>query len=552
MAEFTTTINLSDLPAPNIIEALDFEDILSTIKTKLQTVVQELDVESLLESDPMSKLLEIMAYRELHIRQRINEAARGVMLATATGADLDNLAALLNIARQTNSDDPQADPLYKDDDGLRACIQSAFEGFSTAGPQGAYIFHALSASAKIKDVSVFSDSPGVVQVKILSVEGDGAADQSLLDTVQEALNNNEVRPITDQVRVGPAIIIAYTVDARLILYAGVGAQEVLDSAQRALQAYISGLHVFGADVTVAGLFSALFQPGVQNVDYVHLILHSVQDYTFNSQDTLTLNHSDIFNMDVQPEGGGTPFEDGIDYSVSVVADTGVVTRLHTGGIDAQATVSIRYDVLISDMLVDKASAAYGTVGLIDYSEYPSHPPIHLAKAIGFTDEDGNVDEIQGDVTITVASNEIDIGHYVLYWGENDTQKLPCGARINTFIDGSLMLDHQNIQEGIVIRDLDAKTTYTKGTDYELDSKTGVVTAINSLLDNVEVNVTYQLQPITSWAKEGKEEENAGSLVYAFPAHTPIPTDATHLLVFTKNAFGEMVTGISVEILDLDQ
>ena len=39
------------------------------------------------------------AYRELLIRQRVNDAARGVMLATASGTDLDNLAANFNVER---------------------------------------------------------------------------------------------------------------------------------------------------------------------------------------------------------------------------------------------------------------------------------------------------------------------------------------------------------------------------------------------------------------------------------------------------------------------
>ncbi len=464
MSQFTT-IDLSDLPSPNIVEELDFDAILAATNTELQNIAPKLNVDSV---DLSSRLLEVMALRELDIRQRINAVARGVMLATATGSDLDNLVALFNVQRaQTNTNDTEVDPIYEDDVRLRERAQVAFEGFSTAGSQGAYIFHALSASAEVKDVSVFSDTPGAVEVRILSVGSDGAADQSLLETVQEALNDNDVRPITDEVVVGSANIIAYTVNARLVLYSDVDNQAVLDSAQAALETYMSSLHVFGADVTVAGLFSVLFQPGVQNVELT------------------------------EP---------------------------------------------ISDILVDKASAAYASVVAINCVEYSSNPPINLAEAINFIDEDGNIDEIQGTVTITPASDEIDISHYVLYWGENDTEKLPCGARIHTFDGATLTLDHQNLQDNAVIKNLDTRTTYARGTDYELDSETGEVTSIDGILENAEVNVTYQLQPITSWAKDE-------SLVYPFPPDTPIPTDATHLLVFTENAFGEMPQGIGVEIVD---
>ncbi|NUV25651.1 hypothetical protein MS6204_04603 [Escherichia coli] len=42
-----------------------------------------------LESEPATKLLQENAYRELLLRQRINEAAQAVMVAYAMGGDLD-------------------------------------------------------------------------------------------------------------------------------------------------------------------------------------------------------------------------------------------------------------------------------------------------------------------------------------------------------------------------------------------------------------------------------------------------------------------------------
>ena len=46
---------------------------------------------ALVESDPAWTILEVAAYRELLLRQRINDASRAVMLAFATGADLEHL-----------------------------------------------------------------------------------------------------------------------------------------------------------------------------------------------------------------------------------------------------------------------------------------------------------------------------------------------------------------------------------------------------------------------------------------------------------------------------
>ena len=52
--------------------------------------------------------------------------------------------------------------------------------------------------------------------------------------------------------------------------------------------------------------------------------------------------------------------------------------------------------------------------------------------------------------------------------------------------------------------------------------------------------------ITEIAKTGS------NLTYTISANTSIPSGATHFLVFTKNDYGEMATGVSVEIDDLLQ
>ncbi len=44
--------------------------------------------------------------------------------------------------------------------------------------------------------------------------------------------------------------------------------------------------------------------------------------------------------------------------------------------------------------------------------------------------------------------------------------------------------------------------------------------------------------------------NGGTAFAAFPADTTLPAGASHLLVFTANANGELATGVSVPIVDL--
>ncbi len=466
-----TSIDLSELPPPSIVEELDYETILVATKAELQAITPTLDVNNLLDSDPMSKLLEIMAYRELHLRQRINEAARGVMLATATDANLDNLAALVNILRlQTDPGDPEASPpvppTYEDDERLRIRTQLAFEGFSTAGPEGAYIFHALSASASVKDVGVYSEAPGVVDVRILSGDGDGSASGTLITAVKDVLNSEKIRPITDYVVVQSADIVPYSITATLMLFPGVGAQEVLNSAQKAVQGFADKHHALGIDITRAGLFAVLYQPGVQNVN-----------------------------------------------------------------LQAPA----------QDILIERSQAAYGSLGTIDYIEHPSAAPGNLAAAISFTNATATAGEIEGSVTLTQAVEDYDITYYALYWGANNAEKVPSGVKNYSFSGASgsqiLTLDHSNIENLLITSD-DGKTLYLESQDYSVAS--GVITAINAAIENTTVRVSYALPPIIEIAK-------GSTLTHTFAANTLIPTNATHLIVFTKNEFGEMLEGVGVVI-----
>jgi phage-related baseplate assembly protein len=56
-------VNLSELQTPEIIEELSFEEILLQMKERLVAIDQEYT--AYLASDPVMKLMEVAAYREL-------------------------------------------------------------------------------------------------------------------------------------------------------------------------------------------------------------------------------------------------------------------------------------------------------------------------------------------------------------------------------------------------------------------------------------------------------------------------------------------------------
>ncbi|HHK9391540.1 TPA: phage tail tape measure protein [Escherichia coli] len=200
-------IDLNQLPAPDVVEELDFETILAERKATLISLYPEDQQEAVartltLESEPLVKLLEENAYRELIWRQRVNEAARAVMLACAAGNDLDVIGANYNTTRLiiTPADDstiPPTPAVMESDTDYRLRIQQAFEGLSVAGSVGAYQYHGRSADGRVADISVTSPSPACVTISVLSRENNGVASEDLLAVVRNALNGEDVRPVHD-------------------------------------------------------------------------------------------------------------------------------------------------------------------------------------------------------------------------------------------------------------------------------------------------------------------------------------------------------------------
>ena len=269
-------IDLNNLPVPKVVQELSYETLLAQRKAKFLSLQENDDMRQhwqtrlQLESEPVVKLLEENAYLELLLRTHINESAKAVMLAYATGSDLDQLGALFGIKRLIiQAEDLNAHPpiptQYEDDERFRTRIQMSLEGLTTAGSRASYEFHALSTSAKIKDVDVTSPTAGTVKVAILSTEGQGTADSNLINAVKEQLNAEHIRPLTDTVLVESAVILPYEIRATLTLYPTVLESVVMANVNQAITHYTNKQHLLGIDITLSGIYSALHQEGVQNV-----------------------------------------------------------------------------------------------------------------------------------------------------------------------------------------------------------------------------------------------------------------------------------------------
>lgn len=269
-------IDLSQLPAPQIVDVQDFEGLLAERKAAFVALYPEDEQDAVrrtlaLESEPITKLLQESTYRELLLRQRINEAAQAVMVAYAIGSDLEQLAANNNVNRMTitpadNNAVPPVAAVMESDESLRLRIPAAFEGLSVAGPSASYEFHARSADGRVADASATSPAPSEVVLTVLSREGDGTAEADLLAIVEKSLNSENVRPVADRLTVRSAEIIPYSVDAAIFLYPGPETEPVIAAARASLKKYITSQTRLGRDIRRSAIYAALHVEGVQRVE----------------------------------------------------------------------------------------------------------------------------------------------------------------------------------------------------------------------------------------------------------------------------------------------
>ncbi|HEE0836323.1 TPA: baseplate J/gp47 family protein [Klebsiella pneumoniae] len=266
------TIDLSQLPQPTIIEELDFEEILIEVKAVMVAAYpadqQAAVIAALaLESEPLNVLAQALAYREMLLRQRINEGAAACMLSHSTGDDLDNIAANLDTERLIKTEATETtDAEMESDEALRLRAQAAFEGMSVAGPSAAYEYFARSASGKVADARASSPAPAEVIIAVLSTEDDGTASPGLLAAVAEAVNDEEVRPLGDRVTVRSAEIVDYEIDATLYLYPGPESEPIINAADASLQKFLKqNDKKISRDVARSAISAALHVQGVQRV-----------------------------------------------------------------------------------------------------------------------------------------------------------------------------------------------------------------------------------------------------------------------------------------------
>lgn len=153
------------------------------------------------------------------------------------------------------------------DDDYRARIYQAPEQLSTAGPTGAYEYHAKKASTLVADVKVKSPTPGTVHISVIEENGRLPSDIVIHDII-EAVNDRRVRPLTDYVTVSAPEIKVYNLDITYYIDA-LSSDKML--IQKEIEAAIDRYIVWqsskiGRDINPSQLTAECVAAGAKRVD----------------------------------------------------------------------------------------------------------------------------------------------------------------------------------------------------------------------------------------------------------------------------------------------
>ncbi|WP_319568378.1 baseplate assembly protein [Cohaesibacter marisflavi] len=255
-----------------------------------------------IEHNPVNRaIVRAGAYNDVHELQQINEAIQKLSITSSNEDALEHIAATYYGISRLVSTDEDGNEVKEDIEDFRDRILLAPEAFSTAGPEGAYAFHALELDgvADLSDVAVYSAEDGATySADVLFADaysagdratefadrdtGDpvkpaevlivplptidyGDCDQSLLDRVYAAVTAKDVRPIGDCVRIEAPEIVPYQVEMVIHCAPGADAELLVSEAETALTTYTTKRRKVGVVAELLGIGGCGYVTGVESV-----------------------------------------------------------------------------------------------------------------------------------------------------------------------------------------------------------------------------------------------------------------------------------------------
>lgn len=167
----------------------------------------------------------------------------------------------------TNTDESDGGSDVPDDDAFYETLVASQDAYSSAGPIGAYQYFAKSVSTDIADVLVNSPAAGYVYIYALMKDGTPAGTE-IKNAILAACNDDEIRPLTDNVVVSDPDTVSYNVTLTYYTTEGNGnsAASIAAAVQDAVNEYIAWQDgKMGRDINPSKLIQMVMATGVKRV-----------------------------------------------------------------------------------------------------------------------------------------------------------------------------------------------------------------------------------------------------------------------------------------------
>lgn len=291
-----------------VLEELDSEELITDRMTKLAELWSSYDPPNAAaydvnttEFDPLKIQAELAAYFELLLRDRINQAAKAVTLAFASGTDLDAIGSRYpygcprltkTAGTWTGSGAQESDDAYRQRIWLSPSVLSL--SGSGQGTYQSYVFWALSCpmptgKSALKHASALTvPGTGVVTIPILPLStlsstwvvrptdlhthvltpgADPQPSTAQVLAVHAYLSDDAYarKGLTDVVNVTAPQVYDTAINVQVWLLPGVDTTTAMGEVCDAVSDLIAATNWLGADLTLLALNGALMQAGVYNV-----------------------------------------------------------------------------------------------------------------------------------------------------------------------------------------------------------------------------------------------------------------------------------------------
>ena len=157
---------------------------------------------------------------------------------------------------------------HETDSAFYERMRESMESFSTAGPSGAYIYHAKTASPLVADVAALSPTPGMADIRVLLRDGELPTEE-VLQEVQAQLSADKVRPLCDFVQVSAPDTVPLNIDATYYIPkpSQNSAAVITADVEKAVQDYIRWqTEKMGRDINPSVLVSYMMKTGIKRVE----------------------------------------------------------------------------------------------------------------------------------------------------------------------------------------------------------------------------------------------------------------------------------------------